>query len=487
MITTKSKFVFVFVCLPLLIILLGGCDMKELATIQITEADYLYSNPTDIDYIGDPYVIKASDGFYYMFCTSASNGYFCWKSADLYNWTDKKMAYTRSKDSWAFNTFWAPEVVELDGVYYMYYTAKRLNGSLRIGVATSSSPDGPYEEALDEPLFDFGYAAIDAHVFIDDDNKKYLYYSRDCSENIQSGVHISEIYGIRLNDDMISVEGDPVLLTSPTQMWEIGGDYIWNEGPEVIKHNGIYYLTYSSNFYASRDYSVGYATSASPLGEYTKYENNPILSAGSYKDISGPGHHSFTLSPDEEELFMVYHTHTYPSAPSGDRQVNIDRVVFTDTGEMYVNGPTISSQPLPFNENISNIASSARITYHNDAIDKLNDGIFTIHRKNKEYDYVWDVTNEAIEIKLSFDREQTISSILLYRGVTEGAEISHYNVAIDGKYIINDCYFIEDQEQRAAIATFEPIKAKELVFKLYTKEGSDKLALSEIMILEYRE
>lgn len=286
---------------------------------------------------------------------------------------------------------------------------------------------------------------------------------------------------------MISVEGEPVLLTTPTQMWETGGDYIWNEGPEVIKHNGIYYLTYSSNFYASQDYSVGYATSDFPLGEYTKYENNPILTAGSYKNISGPGHHSFTTSPDEKELFMVYHTHTYPNAPSGDRQVNIDRVVFTDTGEMYVNGPTISSQPLPFNESISNIASNARITYNNEVVDKLNDDIFTVHKKDKNHDYIWETFSEPIEIKLSFDAEQTIASILLYRGVTDGAEISHFNVEIDGKHKINDFYFTEDVEQRAAIATFDPITAKDLILKLYPKEGADKVAVSEIMILEYKE
>lgn len=71
--------------------------------------------------------------------------------------------------SWGFTDFWAPEVVEYKGRYYMYYTARwNKNNSLRIGAAVSDSPEGPFKDVYDAPMFDFGYAAIDANVFIDD-------------------------------------------------------------------------------------------------------------------------------------------------------------------------------------------------------------------------------------------------------------------------------------------------------------------------------
>ena len=120
----------------------------------------------------------------------------------------------------------------------MYYTAGwRKNDSLRIGIAVSDSPLGPFVDVLEEPLFDFGYAAIDAHVFIDDDDQKYLYYSRDCSENIVEGRHESHIYGIKLDDDMLSVSGQPILLTKPEQEWELksGPKWRWNEGAFVLE------------------------------------------------------------------------------------------------------------------------------------------------------------------------------------------------------------------------------------------------------------
>lgn len=468
-------------------ILLGGCSMNALETLQIIENNNFYSNPSNINNIGDPFVLKASDGFYYMYCTSSDNGYYCWKSADLVNWSDKKIAYLKQENSWAVSSFWAPEVVELNGIYYMYYTAKNKDDSLRIGVAISSSPDGLFEEALDAPLFDFGYAAIDANVLIDDDNKKYLYFSKDCSENIIGEIRKSEIYGIQLNDDMISVEGEPVLLATPTDLWEKGSvNPLWNEGPEVLKHNGTYYLTYSANYFASSSYSVGYATSDAPLGEYTKYGKNPILTAGTYENISGPGHHSFTTSPDGTELFMVYHTHTFPKVGGGNRQVNIDRVLFTETGEMYVNGPTISKQPIPSTTALHNVALDASINHNDSLVPLLNDGIFTIHKKNKAYDWVTETdSNDEVVLTLSFSDKKNISSILVYKGIDENFDFSSMDILINDRYIIESYQLSSEREQRAAAISFEELKAQTIKITLHPKEGHRKVSISEIIVLGY--
>ncbi|MDF2540369.1 MAG: hypothetical protein K0S47_87 [Herbinix sp.] len=476
-----------FAAIILFIYFLGGCSVKELVTLPYdNKGSNLYSNPSDVNNIGDPFVLKASDGFYYMYCTSSDIGYFCWKSADLVNWTDKKFAFKRNKDSWAMTCFWAPEVVEQNNVYYMYYTGKNKEGSLKIGVAISSSPDGPFEEALEGPLFDFGYAAIDANVFIDDDSTKYLYYSRDCSENIQDGIRKSEIYGVRLGDDMISVSGEPVHLTTPTQIWETGSsDIVWNEGPEMIKHEGSYYLTYSANFFASPSYSVGYAVSDAPLGTFTKSESNPILTSGSYENISGTGHHSFTTSPDGKELYMVYHSHTDPAAPSGNRQVNIDRVIFTDSGEMYVNGPTISFQPMPSDTSLTNIALHQEVKNTSGAsVPLLTDGIFTIHKKNEDFDWVSELGDDGnVKVTIEWEEAKTISTILVYRGVDPSSDFTGYDVTIDDSYQIKDCSLAAELDQRAAIASFEPVTAKKLIFTLHPKTDAKKISLSEIMVL----
>ena len=53
-------------------------------------------------------------------------------SEDLVNWSGKEMCYVRQPDSWCVDCFWAPEVVFYEGKYYMFYTAKNQQDSLRI-------------------------------------------------------------------------------------------------------------------------------------------------------------------------------------------------------------------------------------------------------------------------------------------------------------------------------------------------------------------
>jgi GH43 family beta-xylosidase len=308
-----------------------------------------YQNPMPIKHIGDPFVLRAPDGIYYCYATSALDGFKAWISPDFVHWTEIGYVYKRNDDSWGESDFWAPEVLFYEGKYFMHYSARwGKNQSLRIGVATSDSPGGPFMDLFNHPMFDFGYAAIDGHVFFDEDGRKYFYYARDCSENVVDGRHESHLYVLELNDDLTSFKGEPLLITKPEQEWECrsGTGWFWNEGPFVLKDKGRYYLMYSANFYASREYSVGYAVAESPTGPFVKAAHNPILFSPN-AEISGPGHNSVTVSPDGSELFIVYHIHTDPQNPSGDRQVCIDRMDFREDGSLYVIGPTDTPQPVP--------------------------------------------------------------------------------------------------------------------------------------------
>lgn len=106
-------------------------------------------------------------------------------------------------------------------------------------------------------------------------------------------------------------------------------------------------MTYSANHYADPDYGVGYASADSPLGMWTKSDDNPILSKALASGVSGPGHNSITRSPDGSEWFMIYHSHADVSRPSGRRILNIDRMIFHPDGSLEVLGPTRSPQPFP--------------------------------------------------------------------------------------------------------------------------------------------
>jgi beta-xylosidase len=76
------------------------------------------------------------------------------------------------------------------------------------------------------------------------------------------------------------------------------------EAPWMVKHRGVYYLLYSGGAANSEHYGIGYATSKSPLGPFTRHRGNPIVSGGD--DIFGPGHPS-VVRDAAGDLWMIYH------------------------------------------------------------------------------------------------------------------------------------------------------------------------------------
>jgi beta-xylosidase len=308
-----------------------------------------YTNPvSNITGIGDPFVLK-HDGTYYMYCTSESSlkeGFFVWTSKDLVNWDKKGLALSnKTPGILGINRFWAPEVIEYKGKFYMTYSAGDTDNVLKLCLAVSDSPEGPFQN-YKSPWYLNKLSHIDASIFIDGD-KVYTYFVRDCSTNFINGRSTSQIFVARLSDDLKAFVTEPKLVLTPDQLWEdINGTRLWNEGPIVLKHEGIYYMTFSANGFNTKEYCVAYATADNPLGPWTKADENPILKANMAIGVSGPGHNSFAWSPNGKELFMIYHVHTFPDKPGGDRAVYIDRVNFVD-GKMVVAGPTKSPQPYP--------------------------------------------------------------------------------------------------------------------------------------------
>lgn len=296
---------------------------------------------TNITNIGDPFVVSDGDEYIMYATTFDAKGFRYYTSDNLQEWKDGGLALDLS-DSWANKDFWAPEVIQrpTDGKYVMHFSARSIeNKSLRIGVAIADKPQGPFKQLKDEPMFDFGYETIDGHVFIDDDGEAYFYYSRDCAENVVGDSHASQIFVVKLNDDLTEVVGEAKLLTTPTYPFEHDGDgsWLWNEGPAVLKKDGKYYLFYSANYYASRKYCVCVATSDEPDGEFVKSEaDNPVLHADMLgTDFSGPGHNSFFMDKDGN-LKTAFHIHTDVNEPGENRRACIADVVYENGSYRFV-------------------------------------------------------------------------------------------------------------------------------------------------------
>lgn len=326
--------------LALLSIGVIGCEgMKE---------DITYQNPIgEMTNIGDPAILK-SDDTYYMYATSMpSSGFWVWKSTDLVEWDAGTVAYTHDNQNerWSIGDFWAPEVIEYNGTYYMVFTAKKMNNEMTVSIASSDSPTGPFRDLYVDIFSDEEGSFIDGSLFIDDGDP-YLYYVRDNRDNIINGRNVSQIYGVKLSEDLTETVGESVLLLEPDQEWELQNEDVdILEGPFMVKNNEQYYLMYTANAFWDPFYAIGYAVSDSPLGSFVKNEKNPILENDLENGISGPGHNTVTVGLDNETLYMVYHIHTDPDNPSGDRRPAIDHLYFED-GEMKTDGPTSTEQEL---------------------------------------------------------------------------------------------------------------------------------------------
>ena len=396
--------------------------------------DWFASNPRNVKDIGDPFVLTEDSG-YYMFATGGPIGFNVWRSTDLITF-DKAKAL--KKLDWASGDYWAPEVYKVRERYVMLYTARcRENGSLRTGIAFADAPEGPYEDPLGKPLMDYGYATIDATLTWDDAGSPYLIYVRDCSENSYNGHQESHIYGVRLADDLLSTIGDPVLLLQPEGEWETkSGDTRWNEGPVVVRHDGKYYLFYSVNGYWMKEYSVSAAVADEPLGPYTKQENNPLLvyaEDNSGVTVSGPGHNAFFTVGDE--MFTSYHTHTYPQAPSGNRQLCIDRAGFHADGKAYINGPTIAPQLRPLAElGLTNWMNQAESDTENAAL--LTDGDLCVSPASAGW--IWQGESASFHWQEPVKAELLIlypaaGAMLKGSAVINGALQASFDLPADGK------------------------------------------------------
>lgn len=281
--------------------------------------------------IGDPYILRDNNK-YYLYATSAADGFLVWESTDLINWTPPIKCYQKNENSFGDSKFWAPEVYKFENKYLMYYTANWKNHSkeaLRIGLAIANSPLGPFEDLNKElPLFDLGRGALDGHVLIGYDKRKYLFFSSAGEDNIIAGEKYAHIEVLRLSDDGLQIEGAPKMLIKcelPYEKLNPELHQYWAEGPFVVKNNGKYHLMYSTNFFASEFYSICCAVSDNPTGPYIKYENNPILKKNKF--ISGPGHNS-VVDDQKGNLYCIYHIHSDYNNPSKDRQVCITPMSF---------------------------------------------------------------------------------------------------------------------------------------------------------------
>jgi beta-xylosidase len=124
---------------------------------------------------------------------------------------------------------------------------------MAIGVAVSTSPYGPFTDAIGKPLiFRDNPGDYDPTVFVDDDKQAYMYWGGN-----------GPCYYAKLNEDMISISGD--IQVASIDFTGTPPEASYTEGPWLWKKNNHYYLAWASRCCPE---GIGYAMSDSPTGPW---------------------------------------------------------------------------------------------------------------------------------------------------------------------------------------------------------------------------
>ena len=371
-------------------------------------------------------------------------------------------------------------------------------------------------------------SCIDPHPYVDENGDKYLFWVKSGGADRIAVVKMENwlkpdwstakllvAHGFyTIEDFFASLDGETV----ENVPYEMTSTSI-NEGPAVLKHNGKYYLTFSSGSYADNSYKVVQAVSDNLTGPYRKLtmeEGGIVISgelAGS-QDITGTGHHSFVQVGDQ--LLMIYHRHNDPMVGGGARNPAVDEIKWitivdkdgNDLDVMYANGPTSTVQPkIEAFAEYKNIADEATISGHTD-VKYLNDGLLSIYKYvNEDFGkYIQEtVITDTTTFTLDFEEARTVRAVMVYASKDEFAAFGkiarmEFVCIEDGKEVVRyikdvelsaECYQANDYDGSvfyispgaAAYAEFDELNVKSIRITIDVPENQESVGISEIRVL----
>lgn len=244
---------------------------------------------------------------------------------------------------WASKQLWAPDAAFKNNTYYFYFPAKDKEGIFRIGVATSKSPSGPFTP---QPQYIPGSFSMDPAVFVDDDNRAYMYFGGLMGgqlEKWQTGSYDPDGEGplsfrpalgprvAELSDDMLTFKETPqeVSIVGANGRPIVAGDQNrrFFEGVWMHKHNGTYYLSYSTG----TTHYIVYAVSKSPKGPFT-------FKGRLLEPVMGwTTHHSIVQYKNKWYLF--YHDSSLSGGADNKRCVKYTEIKHNEDGTLQIVDP----------------------------------------------------------------------------------------------------------------------------------------------------
>jgi beta-fructofuranosidase len=257
-------------------------------------------------------------------------------SRDLYLWTQLPPVLPARPDYWDNAKVWAPDIREVDGVYYMFYTGVTNQPGAyayyqSIGLATST--DLMTWNRLDEPLLSCadvrwtycnpleftGGEFRDAFVMPDVSGAGWLmYYTAQ-----PSGAPGTYVAGMASSSGNLTewVNREPLWITHSS-----GSGSSVVESPHVFRHGGLYYLMFTGN----GGEPLRLATGPDPTGEAATWTYRGTIGA-----MLGQGTSEWFASE-----YFVDGTHEYLAFVNYDR-VDIREIVWGTGWQFGIQQPSL--------------------------------------------------------------------------------------------------------------------------------------------------
>ncbi|WHY01271.1 arabinan endo-1,5-alpha-L-arabinosidase [Neobacillus sp. DY30] len=295
----------------------------------------------------DASIIKA-DGWYYAFSTDymaggpPKPGIQIRKSKDLIHWEFVGRVFEQvTSEAWEWTkgtTFWAPDVVEMNGKYYLYYSVSSVGKrNSYIGVAVSDSIEGPWKDEgvvfKTQEGDNHTVNAIDPDIVIDEQGQAWMVYG-----SYFGGIFITKVDS--QTGKLVNPDDEGTLIAQRRNM-----NY-GIEGPEIMfnPETGYYYLTVSYEWLEDT-YNVRTARSKNITGPYVDYNGSDMIDntdesfntgnklVGAYKFENsegwmGTGHNA--LFEEDGEYYL-----THNARPGEDvywSHLHVRKMVWTDDG-----------------------------------------------------------------------------------------------------------------------------------------------------------
>lgn len=307
----------------------GIQTMSSVYSLDAVGDKSTYRNPV-IDYsLPDPTVIKADDGFYYLYATENIRNVPIHRSRNLVDWEEIGTSFTdQTRPTFEpEGNIWAPDINRVDGQYVMYYSMSVWGGewTCGIGIATATSPAGPFTDR--GMLFRSNGIGVQNSIdpfYIEEKGRKYLFWGS-----------FRGIYGIELASDGLSVKKD----AKPRQI--AGTAY---EGTYIHKKDGYYYLFASIGSCCEgikSTYTTVVGRSNHLFGPYVDKQGRPMLEnhhevlIHANDAFVGTGHNSEIVADEAGNDWVFYH--------AVDKKNPVGRVLMLDRIDWQTGWPVVNT------------------------------------------------------------------------------------------------------------------------------------------------